>query len=523
MRRRLLVLISCATAALVWLAPAFPAAQTPPGPPRLIVLVVVDQMRADYLEKYDAQITGGFRRLLTDGAVFSQAYYPYASTETAQGHATMLTGQPPSASGIVGDTWYDRPSKATILAGDSANHKLIEGAPRGGSPEQLLVHTLGDAMKERDPRTLVITASWKRYAAILMGGQHADAAYWFDSPSGHMVTSDYYQRAYPAWVEAFNSADPTAKYFGQTWLGHSFGPAASAPTPAFRDALRLSPYTNDLLLQFATMMLSGSQLGRDNVPDIMAISFSALDYVGHAYGPETPEFDETFRQMDRQVGALMQALDERVGRGAWTLALVADHGAALLPEKMKERGQDAGRLDIRAVTDAIVKELSVKWPDANRLIASIEAPEYYLDYAEAARRGIKANELEDAFADAARKQPGIAEVYTRTQIMAAGASSDPHLLAVAAGFHIARSGDIFMVQKPNYIFWGASGTTHGSPYEYDQHVPLIFLGSGIAKGTRADHVLITDLAPTLAGIAGVDLPGVAGHALPGVRTGAVPR
>ena len=491
--------------------------QAAPARPRLIVLAVVDQMRADYLERYRSDFTGGFKRLLTDGAVFSQTYYPYASTETAQGHATMLTGQSPSVSGIVRDSWYDRQAHTAVTAGESLNHHLVGGAPGGGSPEQLLVHTLGDAMKEADPRALVMTASWKRYAAVLNGGLHADAAYWFDSPSGGMVTSDYYMRAYPAWVQAFDATKPADAFFGRTWLGHRLG-AGTAPDANFRDALRATPFPNDVLLDFVKRMLASTDLGRDDVTDLLAVSFSDLDYVGHTYGPETPEFDDTFKQTDRQLGELIQALDDIVGHGKWTLALVADHGAALLPEKMKARGEDAGRIDAAAFRAAIVKELSTKWPEAGQFIAAFAPPELYLDYAEAAHRGIDASTLESAFAAAAARQPGIAHVYTRSQIMGAASSSDPVLRAVENGFQPWRSGDVYIVQKPNYIFRMGGGTTHGTPYEYDQHVPLVFIGEGIVPGVHSERATVNDLAPTLAAMVGVQMPGIPGHSLQSAAT-----
>ena len=480
--------------------------------PKLIVLVVVDQMRADYLEHYKAQIAAGFRRLTSGGAVFTQAFYPYASTETAQGHALMLSGQSPSVSGIVGDTWWDRVGRVRITAGDSAEHRLIDSTVRGGSPEQMLVHTLGDAMKARDRRTIVLTASYKRYAAVLMGGQHADAAYWFDLASGHMVTSDYYRADYPDWVKSFNAADPTARFFGTEWLGHRLGTGA-APDREFRNALTPTPFANEMLLDFATRLLDHSELGQDDVPDLFCVSFSGLDYAGHTYGPETPEFDDTFKQVDRQIGALMDALDKRVGAGAWTLALVADHGAGFLPEKLKERGEDAGRIAPAAFRAAVVAELSKQFPNAAPLITAFEAPEFYLDYAEAARQGTDPAKLEDAVAAAARNQPAIAQVYTRRQIMAAGAASEPFLRAVAEGFYPSRSGDVYVVAKPNYIFWTGTGTTHGSPYEYDQHVPLIFYGFRIAQGKHDEHVLTNDLAPTLAVVAGVEMAKLPGKAL----------
>jgi len=476
--------------------------------PRLVVLVVVDQMRWDYLERYRDRIHAGFARLEHGGAVFTEARYPYAKTETAQAHALMLSGQSPSVSGIPGDAWYDRDARRSVSAGESLRHSLIGTATPGGSPEQLLVPSLGDVMKQRDPRTLVLAASWKRYSAVLMGGLHADAAYWFDAPSGLMVTSDYYRHDYPTWVDEFNRTDPTAAFFGRQWLTHTMG-AGTAPDGRFRTSLRSTPFANDVLLAFSKRMLASSGLGQDAVPDLLAVSFSALDYAGHTYGPETPELDDTFQQMDRQLGEFLQALDDSVGKGNWTLAMVADHGVAFLPEKVKARGGDAGLLDAVAFRATIRKALAEKWPDPDALIATFMAPEIYLDYGEAARRGIDAALLEDTVAAAARSQPGVAQAYTRHQILGAAGTPDPFLKAVANGFYPARSGDVYVLVKPNYYF----SINHGTPYEYDVHVPLIFYGRGIMPGRFDRRVLMSDLAPTLAEVAGVRLAGVPGESL----------
>ena len=498
------------------LAARTPAPQGQPAQrnrPRLVVLVVIDQMRADYLQHYDASITGGFRRLQAGGAVYTHAYYPYASTETAQGHTTMVTGESPSVSGVVGDTWYDRGRKTPVTAGDSREHNLIGGAPRGGSPEQLLVPTLGDIMKIRSPSSLVMATSWKRYCAVLMAGMHGDAAYWFDTTTGQMVTSDYYARVYPAWVGAFSTADPTRAYFGKEWLGHKFS-TRPAPDAQFRTAVGQSPYGNQMLLDFATQLLANTQLGQDSVPDFLGVSFSSTDLVGHLYGPFTPELDDTFLQTDKYLGAFMASLDARVGAGNWTMALVADHGVAELVEQVKARGEDAGRINAAAFRTALVKDLTARvGPDADRLIEAVETPELYLDYAEATRRGIDAHTLERAVADIAMKQPGIAKAFTRSEIMGAAPTSDPLLRAVAEGFYAGRSGDIYVIVKPNYVFYGATGTTHGTPHEYDAHVPLIFYGSGIAKGIHNERVVINDLTPTLAAVADVQMPALPGRVL----------
>jgi predicted AlkP superfamily pyrophosphatase or phosphodiesterase len=303
-------------------------------------------------------------------------------------------------------------------------------------------------------------------------------------------------------------------------MGHRLGTAigydanaTASQIATVRSGFAATPYANDMLLEFVTRLLDNTELGRDDVPDVLGVSFSATDAVGHDYGPETPEFDEVFRQTDRQINELMDALDRRVGRGTWTLALVADHGASFLPEKQKERGLGGGRLSTTGFRAAVVKDLSPELNDGAPLISAFEPPEFYLDYAEAARRGISAGQLETAVAAAALKQEGIARVYTRSQIMGGRSTSDPILRAVFEGFYPSRSGDIYMVTKPNYIFKEGKGTTHGTPYEYDQHVPLIFYGRGIAPGSNTEHVQINDLAPTLAAIAGIEMPRLPGKVL----------
>ena len=467
-----------------------------PSPPRLVVLIVVDQMRADYLQRYADRFHDGFKRLLEHGAVFTEARYPYASTKTAEGHALMLSGWSPSGSGIIGDSWYDRAAKAAIVAGASTRHHLLESSGDGGSPEQLMVHTVGDALKEQRPRSHVVTASWKRYSAVLNGGHHADAAYWFDVVTGHMVTSDYYLATYPAWVQRFNAHDLSAPYFGHPWLGHPMG-RGTQPDEAFRTNFRASPFSNEVLLEFAKTLIEDGDVGRDDEPDLVAISFSGLDYIGHQYGPETAEFDATIEALDRQIGDLLQTLDARVGEGKYAVALTADHGAALVPEKETGRGLDAGRLDsavFRAAVEAAVgKQLGL----TSGVFLAFDPPELYLDYASAAAHGVPPSALERAVVTAIEARPGIARAFTVDDVRGAPGSADPLVKAVADGFYASRSGDIHVLVKPNYIFWGGAGTTHGTPYDYDVHVPLILMGAGVRPGRYANRVRINELAPTV--------------------------
>ncbi len=474
--------------------------------PRLVVLIVIDQMRADYFQRYAGQFTDGFKRLWDSGAVFTQARYPYASNKTAQAHALMVSGWSPSASGIVGDRWLERSAGAMVAAGASTTAKLVGSTAAGGSPEQLKVSTVGDALKSARPGSIVLAASWKRYTAILNGGQHPDGAYWLDEASGRMVSSDYYMRAYPAWTAPFTQTDLTAPLYGTVWQGHHLGVGVQPDEP-FRYRVRYSPHGNSILLSFAKAIVEQSGVGADSSPDFVAISFSSLDFVGHEYGPETPEFDETILKLDRDVGDLLRTLDAKIGAGNYAVALTADHGAALVPEKQQARGLDAGAISTvayRAAVDAAVTaKLGIKGP----IISSLEPPDIYLNYRGAEAQNISRDVLDRAVVEASQAYPGVARAFTVKDITGAASSRDPILEAVADGFYADRSGDIFVLVKPNYIFWSGGGTTHGTPYDYDAHVPLIFMGAGVKPGRYDQRVRMNELAPTLGRLLGIDFKG----------------
>ncbi len=476
------------------------------SPPRLVVLIVIDQMRADYFQRYASQFTDGFKRLWDTGAVFTDARYPYASNKTAQAHALMVSGWSPSASGIVGDRWLERSVGAMVAAGASATHKLVGSAAAGGSPEQLKVSTVGDALKAAHPGSIVLAASWKRYTAILNGGQHPDGAYWLDEASGRIASSDYYMRAYPAWTAPFTQTDLTAPLFGTTWQGHHLGVGVQPDEP-FRNRVRYSPHGNSILLSFAKAIVERSGVGADASPDFVAISFSSLDFVGHEYGPETPEFDETILKLDRDIGDLLRTLDAKIGAGNYAVALTADHGAALVPEKQQARGIDAGAISTiryRAAVDAAVTaKLGITGP----IISSLEPPDIYLNYRGTAAQNVSRETLDRAVVEASQAYPGIARAFTVGDITGAAGSGDPILQAVADGFYPDRSGDIFVLVKPNYIFWSGGGTTHGTPYDYDAHVPLIFMGAGVKPGRYTERVRMNELAPTLGRFLGIDFKG----------------
>ena len=505
MRRLVAAMVVCGVAMMSQVGGLKSQVQTS-GRPRLVVLIVIDQMRADYFQRYGGQFTDGFKRLWDSGAVFTEARYPYASNKTAQAHALMVSGWSPSASGIVGDRWLERSAGAMVAAGASATHKLVGSSAAGGSPQQMKVSTVGDALKAAHPGSIVLAASWKQYTAVFNGGQHPDGAYWLDEASGRMVSSDYYMRAYPAWTAPFTQTDLTAPLFGSVWQGHHLGVGVQ-PDQIFRNRVRYSPHGNSILLSFAKALVDRSGVGTDSDPDFVAISFSSLDFVGHEYGPETPEFDETILKLDRDVGDLLRALDAKVGAGSYTVALTADHGAALVPEKQQARGIDAGAISTigyqAAVDAAVTAKLGIQGP----IISSLEPPEIYLNYPGAEAQNISRDTLDRAVVEASQAYPGIARAFTVHEIAGAANSRDPILEAVADGFYADRSGDIFVLVKPNYIFWSGGGTTHGTPYDYDAHVPLIFMGAGVKPGSYDQRVRMNELAPTIGHLLGVSYKG----------------
>ena len=321
-----------------------------------------------------------------------------------------------------------------------------------------------------------------------------------------MVTSDYYTRAYPSWTAPYTQTDLTAPLFGTTWQGHHLGVGVQPDEP-FRYRVRYSPHGNSIVLSFAKAIVERSGVGADADPDFVAISFSSLDFVGHEYGPETPEFDETLQNLDRDVGELLRTLDAKIGPANYAVAFTADHGVALVPEKQQARGIDAGAistLGFRAAVDAAVSaKLGIRGP----ITSGMEPPELYLNYQSAASQNVSREALDRAVVEAAQAQPGIARAFTVADLARAAGSGDPILEAMADGYYAERSGDLHILVKPNYIFWSGGGTTHGSPYDYDAHVPLIFMGVGVKPGRYDQRIRVNELAPTLGHLLGVPFKG----------------
>ena len=384
-----------------------------PKKPKLVVAIVLDQFRYDYTTRFRSEYTGGFDRLLTKGAVFTNARYIHFPTVTAVGHSTFLSGAVPAVSGIVGNEWYDREEGRRVTSVSDANTQLLGGKGAGSSPRRMLVDTVGDEMKMAvggKPR--VIGISLKDRAAILPAGHMANAAYWFDPASGNFVSSTYYFSDLPAWVKDFNAARPADRYRGVTWLDHKL-PATDSE---LYSAVEATPFSNELVERFAERAIGEERLGQGDSTDLLAISFSAHDYVGHRYGPYAPEEHEVSMLTDKLLERLFQLLDERVGMANVLVVLTADHGVAPVPGSDAVGKMPGGRIAPNAVTDAVQGALATKFGAGNWVAATTDL-EIYLNLELAAKSAIDPAQLRREAARAVAALPHIFRVYTRDQLI----------------------------------------------------------------------------------------------------------
>jgi predicted AlkP superfamily pyrophosphatase or phosphodiesterase len=500
------------------LAVAFPAAQPSAGPDiRLVLLIAVDQFRYDYLTRFRMEYTGGIKRLLTHGAVFTNASLEHYPTVTAVGHATMLSGATPSVSGIIGNDWFDRETGATVTSVSDPTVKLL-GSTRelAASPRRLLVSTVGDELKmaSREPKGAVnaprvLGVSLKDRSAILPVGRGADAAYWWDTATGSFVTSTYYISEAPDWVRSFNDRKLADTHAGASWNALSAPSTSLRQLPAERgaalyNAIYGSPFGNDLLLDFAGELLGREHLGRRTATDLLSVSFSSNDSVGHTYGPDSPQVRDIAIRTDRVIGRLLDQIDKTIGLQHTLVAFTTDHGVAPVPESLRDRGLPGGRMTTKELFEPIQQALATRFGDGKWLMATAGSSPY-LNYELIEQLGLDASEVRRVAAAAATRVPHVARVYTRDDLLRGAVPNDRIGSRVLRGFNAQRSGDLEIILEP-YWMRQAQGTTHGTPYSYDAHIPLILMGVRVTPGEYSGHVALNDLAPTLATLVGTEIP-----------------
>ena len=513
-----LTTLTAALLALIVSLPDAPRAQARAGGApevKLVLLIAVDQFRYDYLTRFKSEYTGGFAQFLTRGATFTQAYLDHYPTVTAVGHSTMLSGAIPAVSGIVGNDWYDRALGASVTSVSDPDTQLVGANGQGASPRRLLVSTLGDEMKNAvghlpaDSAPKVFGLSLKDRSAILPVGHRADAAYWLDVKAGTFVTSTYYRAEPHAWAAKFNQGAPADKFAGRTWtfLDAASGPARQMPAEAgsaLYTAVYGSPFGNELLKEFAIAALEAERLGQRGVTDLLTVSFSSNDAVGHSYGPDSPEVRDMAVRVDRVIGELLARVDALVGLDRTIVAFTTDHGVAPVPEVQQQRKLPGGRMKQEELFGPILGALAGKYGEGKWILATAGTSPY-LNHALIAEKGLDPVEVRRVAAAAASKIPHVARVYTRDQLLSGDVTPDTIGRRILRGYNLQRSGDLEIVLDA-YWLRASAGTTHGTPYSYDAHIPLVLMGPGITPGAYHATAALNDLAPTLATLLSIENP-----------------
>ncbi len=493
---------------------------------RLVLLIAVDQFRYDYLTRFRNEYSEGLDRLLKNGANFVNTNIDHYPTVTAIGHSGMVTGALPKQTGIVGNDWYAREEGHNVESIEDKSEKQLGGSDHAGaSPRRLLVSTISDELKRAHPDAKVIGISAKDRGAILPAGHMADAAYWYDSSAGTMASSTYYFPSLPSWVSEFDSVVPASEYAGEEWR---FGPGADGLMkmpgvgPKLYTAVYGSPFCNEILERFAEQAVRHEKLGQRGAMDFLSVSFSSNDVVGHSHGPDSPQVHDISIRTDKLLGRFFAFLDDTIGMEHIIVAFTADHGVSPVPEVLAENRMPGGRMTSEDLFGPIRKALEEHF-GPGKWIEGTAGTSPYFNLALIAEKKLDREEVERVAADAAETIPEVARVYTRTQLLRGQVPDDTISERVVRSYHPRRSGDLEIVLDPYWIR-ADRGTTHGTPYRYDTHIPLIFMGPGIRPGRYVRSVALKDLAPSLATLMDVETPsGSEGRALHEMMTNAADR
>ncbi|MBA6314172.1 alkaline phosphatase PafA [Cellulophaga baltica] len=504
--------------------------------PKLVVGIVVDQMRYDYLTRfYDQYGDGGFKRLMNEGFNCKNNHFNYAPTYTGPGHASVYTGTTPATHGIIGNNWYDKQIDKEVYCVSDATYSSVGTTSDAGqvSPFQNAVTTVTDELRlHTQMRGKVIGIALKDRGAVLPAGHTANAAYWFHGKDeGRWITSSFYRTDLPKWVLDFNASGKATSYKkpwntlksidsyvesgtdDNAYEGKFKGEVNSSfphDIPALweengqYDLIKATPYGNSLTADFAIAALDGENLGADAITDFLAVSFSSTDYVGHMYGVNSKEVEDTYLHLDADLERLLTTLDDKVGVGAYTVFLTADHAAVDVPSYLKDQKIPAGYTDSKAVKEKFAAFLKYTYGTED-IVKNISNSQVFLDYKIVKNLDLELREVEEQIANEFMSYGIYERVFTAQQMLENNYTHGvPYI--IQNGYNPQRSGDVMLVLKPNYIQYGTTGSTHGSPYKYDTHVPLLFFGQGIKKGATVAPTEIPDIAPTIAAMLGIAFP-----------------
>jgi len=504
--------------------------------PKLVVGIVVDQMRFDYLTRFwDRYSEDGFKRMVNKGFNAKNHHFNYIPTTTGPGHASVYTGTTPSIHGILGNNWYDKFAQEVVYcAGDENYHALGTENKQGMAPTRMLTTTITDQLRiHYQFRSKVIAMSIKDRGAVLSGGHSANAAYWFEGGStGNWISSTYYMDELPEWVQKFNRSKAVERY-KKTWNtlepvqtyvesgsdrnayeGLSKGETHSGfpheidkvwDENGLFSSLAATPFGNSILTDFALEAIEKEELGADSTPDFLAISYSSTDYVGHKYGVNSVEVQDTYLRLDLELARLFEYLDQQVGEGEYLVFLTADHGAVHVPAFLSDHKIPSGYVDNQAMANAL-SEMVVERYGQSDLIEKWNYNELFLNHGLIKELGLDVRTVRENIADMVLKLEYVEQVFSAHELERLG-TADRIKELVRNGHNAKRSGDIIFTMQPAYISYSRTGSTHGSPHIYDTHVPLLFYGTGIPEGSSTpERTEIPDIAPTLAVLLGVGMP-----------------
>ncbi|HEA22633.1 MAG TPA: alkaline phosphatase family protein [Pricia antarctica] len=504
--------------------------------PKLVVGVIVDQMRYDYITRFYGQFgDDGFKRLIEEGFNCKNNHFNYAPTTTGPGHTSVYTGTTPATHGVIANNWYDKTTGEDVYcAGDDSYESVGSDSDAGKmSPHRMVVTTITDQLRlSTQMKGKTIAVAIKDRGAVLPGGHTANAAYWYHGEDeGNFVTSTYYMQKLPKWVDDFNASDAVEKYKkpwstlkpinsylesgtdDNAYEGLFEGEKTSVfphDLPKLWDAngkfslLSATPYGNSLTADFAIAALDGEKLGTDDTTDFLAVSFSSTDYVGHKFGVNSKEIQDVYMRLDQDLGRLLDALDKKVGKGEYTLFLTADHGGMDVAAFLKDSKIPAGNTswdDSEQKFDAFLKHTF----GTTDVVKTFSNYQFFLDQEVIKNLDMSLKEVQEAIAAEVLTYESVEHVYTAYQLWQNEYMHGiPHL--IQNGYNQKRSGDVIVVLKPDYVSYSDTGSTHGSPFSYDTHVPLLFFGKGIKIGSTTVRTEIPDVAVTMASLLGIEFP-----------------
>lgn len=515
--------------------------------PKLVVGIVVDQMRWDYLYRYYDRYAenGGFKRMLGQGFTCENTLIPFAPTVTAPGHACIYTGSVPAINGIAGNFWYDNLLNKSVYCTEDNTVKTVGSTTDAGmqSPRNMLSSTICDElMLATNFRSKVVGVALKDRGSILPAGHSANAAYWYDSKTGDWITSTFYMNDLPQWVKTFNAKKLVDQYYKQGWNtlypiktyvqsttdenayeSKPFGAGArgfpydlSKFVGTNYGALPSTPYGNTLTAEMAKAAVTNEQLGADDITDFLAVSFSSPDYVGHSFGPNSIEAEDIFLRLDKELGDLFTFLDGKVGKDQYTVFLSADHGVAHVSTFATDHKMPAGKVNLAAMIDTVNVALKNKF-GKDKLVVGLNNYQLNLNLPVIEAAALNMKEVKQVIINYLSKQQGIARVFDIEDIANVPLNAKIRMM-LNNGYYPNRGGQVQLILQPQYLEGTATvGTSHGLWNPYDSHIPLVWYGWGIKQGKTNRETYMTDIASTLAALLHIQMPnGAVGNVIPEV-------